>query len=167
MTCITGASQLDVDTFNLYPYDSKNDNMKIALCGSLNFGEKIFNEIKEELVSMGYKVLLPASIEKFGPKVNEIKDNKKLYLRMAPDFIRIHFDKVRDSDAILVVNLERHGIKNYIGGNTFAEIMVAFYLNKKIFLLNPIPTDEKLSFIRDEIEAVKPIILNGNLDIIG
>jgi len=86
---------------------------------------------------------------------------------MAPDFIRIHFDKVRDSDAILVVNLERHGIKNYIGGNTFAEIMVAFYLNKKIFLLNSIPTDEKLSFIRDEIETVKPIILNGNLDIIG
>ncbi len=140
--------------------------MKIALCGSLNFGEKTFNEIKERLISMNHEVLLPASIEKFGPKINEIKNNKELYLKIAPDFIRKHFDKVADSDAILVINLERHEIKNYIGGNTFAEIMVAFYLNKKIFLLNPIPTDEKLSFIRDEIEAVKPIILNDNLDLI-
>jgi hypothetical protein len=140
--------------------------MKIALCGSLNFGEEAFNEIKRKLVSMNHEVLMPASIEKFGPKINEIKNNKELYLKIAPSFIRKHFNKVADSDAILVINLERHGIKNYIGGNTFAEIMVAFYLNKKIFLLNPIPDDEKLSFILDEIKAVKPVVLNGNLNLI-
>jgi len=141
--------------------------MKIALCGSLNLDEGIFNEIKEKLVSMNHEVLLPASIEKFGPKINEIKNNKELYLKIAPDFIRKHFDKVADSDAILVINLERHGIKNYIGGNTFAEIMIAFYLGKKIFLLNPIPNDEKLSFILDEIEAVKPTVLNDNIELIN
>jgi hypothetical protein len=140
--------------------------MKIALCGSLNFGEEAFNEIKRKLVSMNHEVLMPASIEKFGPKINEIKNNKELYLKIAPSFIRKHFNKVAGSDAILVINLERHGIKNYIGGNTFAEIMVAFYLNKKIFLLNPIPDDEKLSFILDEIKAVKPVVLNGNLNLI-
>ena len=140
--------------------------MKIALCGSLNFGEETFNEIKKKLVSMNHEVLMPASIEKFGPKINEIKSNKELYLKIAPEFIRKHFNKVAGSDAILVINLERHGIKNYIGGNTFAEIMVAFYLNKKIFLLNSIPDDEKLSFILDEIKAVKPVVLNGNLNLI-
>lgn len=140
--------------------------MKISLCGSLNFGEGTFNEIKEKLTSMNHEVLLPASIEKFGPKINEIKNNKELYLKIAPVFIKKHFQKVADSDAILVINMERHGIKNYIGGNTFAEIMIAFYLNKKIFLLNPIPSDEKLFFIRDEIEAVKPTVLNGNLELI-
>jgi len=140
--------------------------MKIALCGSLNFGEEAFNEIKRKLVSMKHEVLKPASIEKFGPKINEIKNNKELYLKIAPSFIRKHFNKVAGSDAILVINLERHGIKNYIGGNTFAEIMVAFYLNKKIFLLNSIPDDEKLSFILDEIKAVKPVVLNGNLNLI-
>jgi hypothetical protein len=140
--------------------------MKIALCGSLNFGEEAFNEIKRKLVSMNHEVLMPASIEKFGPKINEIKNNKELYLKIAPSFIRKHFNKVAGSDAILVINLERHGIKNYIGGNTFAEIMIAFYLNKKIFLLNPIPDDEKLSFILDEIKAVKPVVLNGNLNLI-
>jgi hypothetical protein len=36
----------------------------------------------------------------------------------------------------------------------------AFALDKKIFLLNPIP---KMSYT-DEIEAMKPIILNQNLN---
>lgn len=140
--------------------------MKIALCGSLNFHEEM-ERIKEELVSMNHEVLMPASIEKFGPMVDKIKNDKKLYLQIAPDFIRKHFDKVADCDAVLVVNMQRHGIENYIGGNTFAEIMVAFYLNKKIFLLNPIPIDDKLAFIRDEIEAVRPIVLDGNLSLLS
>ena len=116
---------------------------------------------------MNYEVLIPASIELYGPKVEEIKGDRNRYLRIAPDFIRMHFDKIANSDAILVVNLEKNGIKNYIGGNTFAEIMLAFYLKKKIFLLNPIPTDEKLSSIKNEIEVVKPIILNGDLSLMS
>jgi hypothetical protein len=140
--------------------------MKIALCGSLSFHEEIIR-LKEELRSMNYEVLIPASIELYGPKVEEIKGDRNRYLRIAPDFIRMHFDKIANSDAILVVNLEKNGIKNYIGGNTFAEIMLAFYLKKKIFLLNPIPTDEKLSSIKNEIEVVKPIILNGDLSLMS
>ena len=140
--------------------------MKIALCGSLSFYQDI-ERIKDELHAMKHEVLLPASIELYGPKANELKSNREYYLKIAPDFIRIHFDKIASSDAILVVNVEKNGIKNYIGGNTFAEIMVAFYLKKKIFLLNPIPTDEKLSSIKNEIEVVKPIILNGDLKLIG
>lgn len=140
--------------------------MKIVICGSLKFAKKI-NEIKEQLTAMNHEVLLPASIEKFGTEVEKIKNNKKIYFKIAPSYFKKHFDKIADSDAILVVNLEKNGIENYIGGNTFAEIMLAFYLNKKVFLLNPIPTDEKLSFITDEIEAIKPIILNGNLNLIS
>jgi len=140
--------------------------MKIALCGSLSFHEEI-SRIKEELQSMNYEVLMPASIELYGPKVDEIKADRNRYLKIAPDFIRMHFDKIANSDTILVVNLEKKGIKNYIGGNTFAEIMIAFYLKKKIFLLNPIPTDEKLSSMRNEIEAVNPTILNGDLSLLG
>jgi hypothetical protein len=138
--------------------------MKIALCGSLNFYEEI-EEIKNKLISLNHEVLMPASIEKFGPKVEEVKGNKEYYHKIAPEFIRKHFDKITYCDAILVVNIEKHGIKNYIGGNTFAEIMIAFYLKKKIFFLNPIPTDERLSCIKDEIELVKPVILNCNLNL--
>ena len=42
------------------------------------------------------------------------------------------------------------------------EMGVAFYLHKKIFLLNPIP---EISY-REEILGMKPIIINGDLSLI-
>lgn len=40
------------------------------------------------------------------------------------------------------------------------EIGFAHVLNQKIFLLNPIPD---IRFYKTEIEAVKPVILHGDL----
>ena len=40
---------------------------------------------------------------------------------------------------ILVINDPKHGISDYIGANTFAEIAIAFNANKRIYLLNGIP----------------------------
>jgi uncharacterized membrane protein (UPF0127 family) len=52
------------------------------------------------------------------------------------------------SDAVLVLNYDRKGIKNYIGGNTLMEIGFAHVLNKKIYLMNPIP---EIEFYKSEI----------------
>jgi predicted RNA-binding protein with PUA domain len=60
----------------------------------------------------------------------------------------------------LVVNEDLNGIKGYIGGNSFLEMGFAHVLNKKIFLLNPI---SEMGY-EDEIVAMKPVILNGDLD---
>lgn len=112
--------------------------MKIALCGSLNFTEEIM-KIEKELASKGHKVLLPASIKKFSLKNSNgaLKSNRKNYLGIKPSYMKEHFNKIADSDAILVVNAEKNEIENYIE-NAFAEIMIAFHYNKKVFLLNPI-----------------------------
>jgi len=59
-----------------------------------------------------------------------------------------------------VLNYDRKGINNYIGGNTLIEIGYAHILHKKIFLLNPIP---EIEFYKSEIEAVRPVILNGDI----
>lgn len=143
--------------------------MKVALCGSLSFVEEI-NKIKYQLKAKGHGVILPPALEKLSLKnaddVAKLKNDKKRYYRIKPHYMKDYFDKILNSDAILVVNLEKNGIKNYIGGNTFAEIMFAFYYNKKVFFLNPIPRNEKFSFIIEEIEGVKPIVINGNLDLI-
>lgn len=143
--------------------------MKIVLCGSLNFAEEILR-IKEQLASKGHETLLPTLVERL--VIKNSKDAEELksggrYLKIKPAYMKEHFDKILESDAILVVNLEKNGIKNYIGGNTFAEIMFAFYHNKKIFLLNPIPEHEKLSCISEEIESIRPLILNGNIELIN
>jgi hypothetical protein len=41
---------------------------------------------------------------------------------------------------ILVLNFLRHGIRDYIGPSTFAEIAVAHAAQKRIYILNGLPT---------------------------
>ena len=67
---------------------------------------------------------------------------------------------MKQADALLVINLKRHGIENYIGGNTLFELAAGYFSGKTIYLLNPIPD---IDFYKTELEAVKPIILNGDL----
>ena len=55
------------------------------------------------------------------------------------DVIRDYYQKIDKSDCILVLNLTKNGIENYIGGNTFLEIGFAHVLGKKIYLYNNIP----------------------------
>ena len=139
--------------------------MIVTICGSMNFVAEM-KKAEEELKKRGYEVLMPASIndynlEKFEDVDKVIKNNKEEYLkRIKPRYTMHHFDKVMAGDAILVINEEKHGIKNYIGGATFAEIMLAFYGKKKIYFLNPIPEEPKMFL--DELGAVNPIVLNGD-----
>jgi hypothetical protein len=67
------------------------------------------------------------------------------------------WDTMKQADALLVINIKRHGIDNYIGGNTLFELAAGYFSDKKIFLLNPIP---KIEYYKSELEAVNPIILN-------
>ena len=80
------------------------------------------------------------------------------------DFIKYWYDLICQSDAIIVCNFDKNGIKNYIGGNTLMEIGFAYVNNKKIFLYNPIPEDVSYT---DEIKAMTNLILNGDLKKIG
>lgn len=75
------------------------------------------------------------------------------------DLIRGYFSIIENGDAVLVVNVDRKGIKGYIGGNSFLEMGFAYVLNKPIYLLHQIPDVG----YRDELEAMSPIMLNGDL----
>jgi hypothetical protein len=68
-------------------------------------------------------------------------------------------ENITPQDAVLVLNLKKKGIKNYIGGATFLEVYMAWRMNKKIFFYNPLPN---CSFT-DELVGMTPIILNGDL----
>ena len=142
--------------------------MKIVICGSAHFVEKI-TELKKTLEENGHEVVVPYSIEKYNltnpENAQRLKDSDE-YLNggVKADLTRRHFNEIKNSDAILVVNQEKNGIPNYLGGATFAEMMFASYLGKKVFMLNPIPDHEKLGMLRDEIESVKPQVINGRLE---
>ncbi len=77
------------------------------------------------------------------------------------DYLRLHYKHICESDAVLIVNLEKNGIKNYIGGNGLIEMGQAYVNNKKIFLFNDIPTDLPYTA---EIECMDPICLKGDLN---
>ncbi|PIN91792.1 hypothetical protein COU61_01810 [Candidatus Pacearchaeota archaeon CG10_big_fil_rev_8_21_14_0_10_35_13] len=76
--------------------------------------------------------------------------------------LRLQEQKIKDNDAVLVVNCKKNDIDNYIGGATFLEMFKAWELNKKLFLYNPIPE----GILKDEIIGFNPIIINGDLSLI-
>ncbi len=112
-------------------------------------------DAKKELEQSGFSVMVPLNLEDFlkGEKIE--KSQKKI----ESDVIRKYYDEIGNSGAILVLNKTKNGVENHIGGNALIEMAFAHVLNKKIFLLNPIP---QISYT-EEIIAMRPIILNGDV----
>jgi len=79
------------------------------------------------------------------------------------DMIKRYWDFIKNSDAILILNQEKKGISNYIGGNTLMEMGFAYGHGKKIFLFNTIPKRSERMHYVDEIMDMKPIVINGDL----
>jgi len=134
--------------------------MKIAICGSMAFTDKMF-KVKAELENMGHSAVVSGFGEQYLGKSQEEIEKLKRYHKHEKDAIKEFYEEIKNADAILVLNYDRKGITNYIGGNTLMEIGFAHVLGKKIFLLNPAP---EIEFYKDEIEATKPVILNGDLE---
>lgn len=134
--------------------------MTITICGSMQFHQKM-REARETLETLGHTVLVPKSLELMDKEgfVHPTTDEEKITAKIEYDFIREHFRKIEKSAAILVLNYDKKGIKNYIGGNTFLEMGLAFWLGKKIYLLNPIPAMD----YKTEMHAMQPVVLNGDL----
>jgi len=133
--------------------------MKIVICASMSASKKIM-EVKEELEKTGHKVVIPSGSEQYANGSLPPESWKESVAnKIHGDLLRKYYNEIKESDAVLVVNIDKNGVENYIGGNTFLEIGFAHILNKKIFLLNDIPNVG----YKDEIIAIQPIILNGDL----
>lgn len=118
---------------------------RIVLCGSRKFKDTIIN-LGEYLKNKGYDVVIP--------KEFIVPMSKK-------EHSLLHFSEIakEETDCILVVNEDKGDIKNYIGPNSFAEVAMAFYNKKKVFLKNDIYEPYK-----DELIGWDVIPLKGNLD---
>ena len=141
--------------------------MKIVICASISFTSEI-KEVANKLRELGHEVEIPfysqkiiegrISLEEF-EKIKQKNGDIEFRKKAKKDLIKRYFKIIKDSDAILVLNLDKNGIKSYIGGNTFLEMGFAHVLNKKIFLFNDIPD----MFYKDEIKAMNPIIIDRDL----
>ena len=130
--------------------------MIIAICSSMAFAKEMIRA-KNELEALGHKVIIQHDVEMYASGL-VLEEDKWRKIEIDP--FKVYFEEIKKADAILVVNITKKQIENYIGGNTLIEMAFAHILDKKIFLLNPTPN---LSYA-DEIEAMKPIVLDGNLN---
>jgi len=138
--------------------------MKIVICGSMKFARQM-DKVRKQLEGRGYVVFVPEFVDDFingklGWRLGTLSEKEGAEKKKQHDLIRKHYQKIKRADAILVLNYTKKGIKNYIGGNSFLEMGFAYILKKKIYLLNPLP---KVSFYYEEVLAMEPIVLNGDL----
>jgi len=140
--------------------------MKITICGSIEFTPKI-KEVADILTKNGHEVDIPLTsqriidgeftLEEFKKEKQQNQDG--VLRKIKDNVIKRYYEIIKNTDSIIVINIEKNNIPNYIGGNTFLEIGFAHVLDKTIYLYNDVPD---LSYT-DEIKAMQPIILNGDL----
>ncbi len=135
--------------------------MKIIICGSLKAKDEIIS-VKESLEKMGNTVEFPS-----GVKLNlyqgrkDVPTSEKAEDKIKNDVIKDYYNKIKEYNAVLIVNPELNGIKGYIGGNTLMEMGFAHVLDKPLYCLYSVPD---MSYT-PEILAMQPIILDGDLRI--
>jgi len=125
---------------------------RIVLCGSMSaYGD--MQRIERELVSRGVRTVLPEADEHIREALSE-----EAFEQFKREVSFAHLRRIRNpaTYAVLAVNVDRHGIADYIGPNTFAEIAVAFAQRKRIFLLQDAP-----AVYSDELSAWGAVCLNG------
>jgi hypothetical protein len=146
--------------------------MIITICSSIDFTPKII-EIKKSLESMGHTVNIPYSANKI--MEGKISYEKYVHLKNSNgdssfresdpvDLIERYWTFIKNSDAILVLNMTKNGIEGYIGGSVLMEMGFAYGQKKRIYMFNPIPKRSERMHYVDEIIAMKPVLVDGDLD---
>jgi len=134
--------------------------MNIIICCSITAAEEV-HRIKKSLEAKGHSVEIPEGVKHdYFQGRTEASTAEKAEDKIKYDLIRGYYEKIKHHDVVLVVNPEKRGIKGYIGGNTLMEMGFAYILKKKLFVLYPLPEMQYSS----EIEAMQPIILDGDIN---
>jgi hypothetical protein len=140
--------------------------MKITIVASVDFSYET-KKVADELTASGHEVEIPYFTQKILRGEVDFEKYKKVksergdieYRKNAEEnLIKRYYNKIKNSDAILVLNLEKKGIPGYIGGNSFLEMGFAFVLGKTIFLYNSIP---EMAY-SDEIKEMDLVVINGD-----
>ena len=118
--------------------------------------------IKEKLEESGWKVELPNSYYEPDSEQKSWAMGEKAHSEFKSRMFKKSAERIEEMDAVLTLNFDKNGKKNYIGGSTFLELYEAFMKEKKIYLYNDIPE----GMLYDEISGFAPIIINGDLSLV-
>ena len=130
----------------------------IVLCGSISAHKEI-REAEHELQERGFNVVIPHGVINFAEQGLAKTEEESAERKKQNNLIKGYYEKIKAADMVLVINVEKHGMPGYIGGNTFLEMSFAHVLDKPLYVLNPIAPMPYLA----EIEAMEPVVLGGDL----
>lgn len=131
--------------------------MKIMLICSKAFYDKL-GYFKSELESRGHEVVMPNCWD--CPETESKYRGTKEHSSWKASMYKQSEIAISGVDGVLVLNYDKNGQKNYIGGATFLEIYDAFRLDKKIYFVNELPD----GMLKDELIGFSPVIINGDLN---
>lgn len=136
--------------------------MKIFVICSKKFYDQI-PPIEKKLKELGHTVLLPNCYDDPGTEDRYREQGKDEHSKWKKTMLEHSTDVIESVDAVLVLNFDKNGQPNYVGGATFLEMYDAFRLGKTIYMVNDVPS----GILKDEIEGFEPIILSGNISLLA
>jgi len=92
--------------------------MIIAICGSMVFTDQML-ETKKELEKMGHTAFVSGFASEHLGKNEKEREELAIKQKNERDAMMEYWEVIKKSDAILVLNYDRRGIANYIGGMPF------------------------------------------------
>ena len=119
----------------------------------------LYNEMlqaKAVIESFGIHTVILPELTRY-QHIRDEDGNDELFTKIKNRLTDDNIHNVEAADALLILNYDHRGITNYVGGNSFLEMVVAYYLHKPIYLLNSIP--ERMAYT-EEIKALFPIIVH-------
>lgn len=131
--------------------------MKLTICSSTKFYQQI-DLLAKQLQEFEHIVFTPELSE---PIVEYSLYDPIIQADMKQHFIDKHLAKIKQSDAILVLNNQKGDYVNYIGPNVFLEMAFAYALDKQIYLYHDVPTQQSNEV---EIRGLRPICLRGDIN---
>jgi len=132
--------------------------MKVFIICSKKFYDKI-TPIQAELEKAGHIILLPSCFDDPGSEERYRDLGPKEHSEWKATILKHSTNVINTIDAVLVLNFEKNGMENYIGGATFLEMYDAFRLDKKIYLYNNVPE----GILHDEVRGFEPILIQGDI----
>ena len=139
----------------------------ITICASGTFAAQAY-ELKAQLEEKGFRVLVFRNKVKLnGEELRVERFNELRKQRLSGEMLALkrqlmdeHIKNIEQSDVVLILNLDKNGISGYIGGNTFMEMAIAYYLGKPIFLWKePSPA---LPYY-EEVMAMNPLVIDEDI----
>ena len=130
--------------------------MKVFLiCSKAFYG--LLPQYKQQLEQLGHTVFMPNCWD--APETEAKYRGTNQHHVFKAKMYKQSEEKVKNVDAVLVLNFNKNGQENYIGGATFLEIYDAFRMNKKIYFVNDIPNN----MLKDELIGFNPTVIYGDL----